>query len=155
MFDTNPKNSRSLFGGGRYDDLVGIFDVENITGVGFGMGDVTIYDYLETYNLLPSYRSQTDLYICVVDSRQNQFVEELSKFLRSEGINVAIDYTNRKLQAQIKTAEKQSIPYIICIGEDEVKTRKFKLKDLSLHAEKNIDWQDLPHILKRKLSKKS
>lgn len=148
VFDTNPKNSRSLFGGGRYDDLVGIFDVENITGVGFGMGDVTIYDYLETYNLLPSYRSQTDLYICIVDSKQNQLVEELSKFLRNEGINVAIDYTNRKLQAQIKTAEKQSIPYIICIGEDEVKTRKFKLKDLYLREEKEVEWKDLPNVIK-------
>lgn len=148
VFDTNPKNSRSLFGGGRYDDLVGIFDVENITGVGFGMGDVTIHDYLETYDLLPAYSSQTDLYICVLSQQQNKFVEELAKFLRMDEINVAVDYTNRKIQAQIKTAEKQSIPHIICVGEDEVKTRKFKLKNLYLREEKEVEWKDLPNVIK-------
>lgn len=149
VFDTNPQNSRSLFGGGRYDDLVSIFDVDSVTGVGFGMGDVTIYDYLETYNLLPAYVSKTSLYICVLNQEQSQFAKELAKYLREEGINVAVDYTNRKIAAQIKTAEKQSIPYIICIGEDEVKTRKFKLKNLNLHQEKEVDWQQLPEALKQ------
>lgn len=148
VFDTDPKNSRSLFGGGRYDDLVRIFDVESVTGVGFGMGDVTIHDYLETYDLLPQYSSQTDLYICVLNQEQSQFAEELANFLRNEEVNVAVDYTNRKIPAQIKTAEKQSIPYIICVGEDEVQTRKFKLKNLNLHEEQEVDWQDLPDMIK-------
>lgn len=148
VFDTNPQNSRSLFGGGRYDDLVSIFDVDSVTGVGFGMGDVTIHDYLETYNLLPDYTSQTRLYICKLDNNQNKFIEELSMFLRKEGVNVAIDYTDRKIPAQIKTAEKQGIPYIVCIGEDEVQSKIFKLKHLKTRTEQEVKWEDLPNMLK-------
>src|SRR3989344_458309 len=51
VFDTNPENKRSLFGGGRYDNLLEMFGVEPVPTVGFGMGDVTIRDFLETHNL--------------------------------------------------------------------------------------------------------
>lgn len=51
VFDTNPENKRSLFGGGRYDNLLEMFGVEPLPTVGFGMGDVTIRDFLETHNL--------------------------------------------------------------------------------------------------------
>ena len=51
VFDTDPKNNRSLFGGGRYDNLLEIFGVEPVPAVGFGMGDVTIRDFLETHKL--------------------------------------------------------------------------------------------------------
>lgn len=148
VFDTSSVNNRSLFGGGRYDDLVGIFDTESVTAFGFGMGDVTVRDYLETYDLLPDYTSQTQLYICKLDSKQSGFVEELAQFLRKEEINVAIDYTDRKIPSQIKTAEKQGIPYIVCIGEDEVQSRTFKLKHLKTHTEKEVKWEDLPSMLK-------
>ena len=51
VFDTNPDNPRSLFGGGRYDNLLEIFDVDPIPAVGFGMGDITLRDFLETHKL--------------------------------------------------------------------------------------------------------
>jgi histidyl-tRNA synthetase len=51
IFDTNPENNRSLCGGGRYDNLLAMFDVEPLPTVGFGMGDITIRDFLETHNL--------------------------------------------------------------------------------------------------------
>jgi histidyl-tRNA synthetase len=51
VFDTHPDNRRSLFGGGRYDNLLEIFGVEPVPTVGFGMGDITIRDFLETHNL--------------------------------------------------------------------------------------------------------
>src|SRR6185437_12088364 len=55
VFDTHPDNRRALFGGGRYDNLTELFDNDPITGVGFGMGDATIHDFLEVRGLLPSY----------------------------------------------------------------------------------------------------
>ena len=151
VFDTNPINSRSLFGGGRYDDLVGIFGVEKVPGVGFGMGDVTIADYMETYDLLPKYQSPTQLYICCLDEKASKFADEVANYLREKDINVAVDYTNRKVGAQIKTAEKQNIPFIICIGDEETKTRKFRLKNLEKRKEQVVSWNDLPEkILKSK-----
>lgn len=149
VIDTNPINSRSLFGGGRYDDLVGIFDVEKVPGVGFGMGDVTIRDFLETYNLLPTYISQTDLYICTLEKSNIEFAQNLATYLRSQGLKVSIDYTGRRLASQIKTAEKQFIPFIVCIGEDEVRDKVFKLKNLTLRQEQTLSWEELPGAIKR------
>ncbi|MFW0837486.1 MAG: histidine--tRNA ligase [Candidatus Komeilibacteria bacterium] len=149
VFDTNPINNRSLFGGGRYDDLVAIFGAEKVPGVGFGMGDVTIRDYIETYDLLPKYQSTTKLYICRLKEEFDQFTDELVGYLRKQGINVAVDYTNRKIPAQIKTAEKQSIPFIICIGDEEVKTKMFKLKNLAMRNEKIVDREALVDFIQK------
>jgi histidyl-tRNA synthetase len=148
VFDTNPENNRSLFGGGRYDDLVGLFDVEKVGGVGFGMGDVTIKDFLDTHGLLPTLVAETQLYICRVDHTFNTFATDLAADLRGQGLNVAVDYTDRKIAAQIKTADRQAIPYIICIGEDETKANKFKLKNLKEHSEKEITREKLAAELK-------
>lgn len=112
VFDTNPKNNRSLFGGGRYDNLLSAFGQESIPAVGFGMGDVTLRDFIETRNLLPRYRSTTDLYICVADDAGKRYSEELAEKLRAEGLNVIVDTTGRGVGDQKKTAVKQSIPFV-------------------------------------------
>lgn len=149
IFDTNPANSRSLFGGGRYDDLVGLFGVEKVSGVGFGMGDVTIKDYLETYKRIPEYKSTTEVYLCPLKQDYIKFANELAVYLRENGINTAVDITNRKIASQIKTADKQAIPFIICIGEDEIKTKKLKLKNLKESKEYLIKYEDLPNLIKK------
>src|SRR5690606_10580638 len=60
VFDTNPENRRSLFGGGRYDNLVGLYSAQQVPGFGFGMGDVTIIDFLNTRGLLPEPNNRVD-----------------------------------------------------------------------------------------------
>ena len=75
IYDVNPKNPRALFGGGRYDDLVGIFGVEKVSGIGFGWGDVTTRDFLETYGLLPEYHPPLQLYIAHLEG----YIEEANK----------------------------------------------------------------------------
>lgn len=150
VFDTSPENTRSLFGGGRYDDLVSIFDVEKVSAIGFGMGDVTIRDYLETHKLLPKNVSTTDVYICILSGESAGFADETADYLRAHGVNVAVDYTARKVPAQIKTAEKQEIPFIICIGEDEKASKEFKVKNLEKHEEKTVSWDDLPAFFGKK-----
>ncbi len=127
VFDTSPENNRSLFGGGRYDDLLAIFGEDHLPAVGFGMGDVTLQDFLETHDLLPTTTSPTDLYICVLDKNVYSWAHTTASRLRKEGINVAIDYTNKKAGDQVKTASKLFIPHIICIGEDEVENNTFTL----------------------------
>ncbi|MCK5027009.1 MAG: histidine--tRNA ligase [Candidatus Pacebacteria bacterium] len=144
IFDNGPENNRALFGGGRYDDLVGIFNVEKVCGVGFGMGDVTLQDYLETYYLLPeNLRSSTDLYICVCAKEYKKDANILARYLRDNGINVAVDITDRKIPAQIKTADKKKIPFIVCVGENEVKSGQYKLKELSKGEEKMVGKEEI------------
>lgn len=131
VFDTNPENRRSVFGGGRYDDLLDIFDKEKVPAVGFGMGDVVIKDVLETYGLLPSIKSPADLYVCIANKDSRGYAEDLAQKLREKGVRVVIDLTDKKIGDQIKYADKNKIKKITCIGQDEVKTGKIKIKDLT------------------------
>lgn len=142
MFDTNPKNPRAIFGGGRYDDLVGIFGVEKVSGVGFGWGDVTTRDFLETYNLLPEYTSPVQLYICHMDG----FMEAANKLageLRVQGVKVETDLTSRKIAQQVKTADREKIPFVLVVGEDEVKSGQFKVKNLKTGEELVLEKNNL------------
>ncbi len=149
MYDTSPANPRALFGGGRYDDLVGIFGVEKVSGVGFGWGDVTTRDFLETYNLLPKYKSAVDLYVCHLEGFKTQ-ANQVAVDLRKQGINVAVDFTDRKIQAQIKTADKESVPFVVVVGEEEVKTNRFKLKNLSSGQETEVETLGIVKVLNQK-----
>ncbi len=134
VFDTSPENNRSLFGGGRYNDLLDIFGGEKVPAVGFGMGDVTIRDVLETYKLLPEYVPSTRLYVCVIDEMY-AYADSLAEKMRTEGIAVAVDYTRRALKDQMRTAEKQLIPFVVVIGNKEQSEKTFKIKNLKTGIE--------------------
>ncbi|OHA99576.1 MAG: hypothetical protein A3E93_01345 [Candidatus Zambryskibacteria bacterium RIFCSPHIGHO2_12_FULL_43_12b] len=147
FFDTDPKNPRSLLGGGRYDNLLEIFGGELVPAVGFGMGDVTIRDFLETHNLLPSYKPTTNLCIIPTDL---MLVDELVKLLmslRMSGVNVAVDWSDRKVGDMIKSADKNRIPYVLVFGEDEVKTGKYKVKNLKSGEEKTLKKEEIPSFI--------
>ena len=147
MYDTNPVNPRALFGGGRYDDLVGIFGVEKVSGIGFGWGDVTTRDFLETYNLLPAYHPPVQLYICHLDGYL-EAANQLAADLRKQGINVEVDLTSRQVSKQVKIADKEKIPYVLVVGEEEVKSGKYKVKSLAKSAETEVTREGIAAILK-------
>lgn len=149
IYDTSPENNRSVFGGGRYNDLLDIFGAKKIPAVGFGVGDVTTRDFLESHGLLPKYRSSTDIYIC---SLKKDFIPksvEVAGALRKKGLNVGVDYSGKKVGDQIKVASKNSIPYVICVGEDEIKTEKYPLKNLESGEEKKIGVDEIIDAVKR------
>ena len=134
VFDNDPENNRSMFGGGRYDGLVGQFGVEPVPVFGFGMGDVTLENFLKAHKLLPDLRPETDVYIIPVGGMSEKFDEVLNE-LRSNGVKVAVDLSARKPDKQLKTAIKKGIPYVMFIGEAELKSGQYKLKDLNAGQE--------------------
>jgi histidyl-tRNA synthetase len=148
IFDTSPANNRSVFGGGRYDNLTHIFSNENVPAIGFGMGDVTLKDILETYDLLPSFANTTDIYLAPLHENFIEPTMTLADDLRKVGIKVLIDYSSRKVGDQIKSADKQKIPNIICIGENELKSGEFKLKNLNSGEEVVAMEANLAELLK-------
>ncbi|HSX28673.1 MAG TPA: histidine--tRNA ligase [Candidatus Saccharimonadales bacterium] len=137
VFDTNPENSRSLFGGGRYDGLVGLFGVEPVPTVGFGMGDVTIRDFLDVHGLLPQLDPAAEIYLIVLGDVMKQ-AQKVARDLREEGVKVAVDITQRKLDKQLKTAIKQGIPHILFIGKEELSEEMFTLKDTRTEKEEKL-----------------
>lgn len=148
VFDTNPENNRSMFGGGRYSGLVGLFGVEPVEAVGFAMGDVTLMNFLETNNLLPDLVPETDIYIVVIGETANQ-AQKLASELREDGLNVAVDISGRKLDKQIQTADKKGVKNVLFVGEQEIQSGKFKLKNLETGNEQNLKIEEI----KTKISK--
>lgn len=143
VFDTNEENKRSLFGGGRYDDLLDIFDADKIPSVGFGVGDVTFRDFLSTHKLLPEIKKPAEIYICTVKSDFITDATLLADKLRNQGVNVEVDITDKKLGDQMKLANKKGAPFVLCIGEDEVKTGVYKLKNMMSGEEKSLKEEEL------------
>lgn len=118
VFDTHPDNNRSLFGGGRYDGLVGLFGVDPISAVGAAPGITMIENFLSVRGLIPADVSLTDVYIAVVKDELAK-AQNVAAELRSYGVNVELDITGRKLDKQIKTAVKKNIQFILFVGSEE------------------------------------
>lgn len=148
VFDINPQNNRSLFGGGRYDDLLDIFGEEKVPAVGFGMGNVTIRDTLETYGLLPEARSSTDLYMCVLEESARVYANEFAEELRAAGVKVAVDLTSRKAGAQVRSADRDKILFVVCIGGKEAEAGEFRIKNLSSGEEKAVNRSEVVGFLR-------
>jgi histidyl-tRNA synthetase len=138
VFDASPLNNRSLFGGGRYDNLLEVFGKEPMPAVGFGMGDVTVRDFLEVHDLLPEYVPATDIMLCILEEQAVPFAEKIAQQLRKEDINVAINYSLKKAGEQIKAADKKRIPFVACIGAKEMESKKITVKHLPTRTDKEL-----------------
>jgi histidyl-tRNA synthetase len=146
VFDTNPDNNRSMFGGGRYDGLVGAFGVEPVPTVGFGMGDVTLQNFLKTHNLLPIIHPETDAVVILIGDIYGA-VQPALKTMRREGVRISVDATGRKTEAKIKAAAKADIPFALFIGEEELTNQRFKLKNLKTGEEHEHSLERIVSIL--------
>ena len=136
IFDLNPLNRRSVFGGGRYDDLLELFGGEKVPAVGFGAGDVVARDLLETYGKITHENAPADISICVMNKESMIYAQELAQKLRQKNMRISVNYSGKKIGDQIKSADKIHIPNIICVGEEEVKTGNIKIKNLATGEEK-------------------
>lgn len=135
--DTNPENNRAMFGGGRYDGLVGLFGVEPVPTVGFGMGDVTLANFLESHKLMPQLKNETDLIIITVGDVYAE-TGKIADRLRGGGLNVAIDATVRKLDKKIKNASKTGINYVLFVGTNEIEADQYMLKNIESGQESKV-----------------
>ena len=131
VYDTDEKNNRSLFGGGRYDNLLSLFGGEPIPAVGFGMGDVTARDFLETHNLMPVYVPSTELMICVVEEGDTSHAVQLAQGLRREDVAVAVNFSGKRIGDQIRQADKMRIPFVIAVGAKERESGRYTVKNLA------------------------
>jgi histidyl-tRNA synthetase len=149
IFDTSPANNRSIFGGGRYNNLTQIFSNDSVPACGFGMGDVTLRDVLETYDLLPDFKEMVDLYLAPL---HENFIEQaltLADDLRKTGIRVIVDYSGKKVADQIKKAVSKKSIYFAALGDDEIYSKKIILKNLSTKKEKKLKFTHIAKFVKK------
>lgn len=148
FFDNHPDNNRSLFGGGRYDGLVGLFGAEQISAVGMAPGLTMTELFLQTHNLLPKLPSTTDVYIAVLGDEVLTGAMKLAADLRNEGVNTELDVTGRKLDKQIKTAVKKEIPFLIFVGDEELKSEIYSFKDTASSEEQKLSFERIVSTVK-------
>ena len=149
VVDTDPQNNRSLFGGGRYDGLVGVFGAEPIPTVGMAPGLTTMELFLSTHNLLPQLTSTTDVGIIVLgDSLKGAL--KLASQLRTQGVNVEVDISGRKLEKQMKAVLKKSVPFMLFVGEQELIDGTYALKNTKTEEEQKLTADAIAEFIGRR-----
>lgn len=139
IFDADPANSRSIFGGGRFDKLVALFGGEPIPAIGFGMGDVTFSDFLSTHGLLPNDADgRAQLYLGTPTPADIPSAQAYAETLRKDGARVFVNISDRSLGDQIKDALKRGIPYFAAYGAEEVANNTLRLKTLATSEEAQV-----------------
>ena len=137
VFDEAPENNRAMFGGGRYDNLVGLF-VKNakISGVGFGFGDVTLENFLVTHKLVPEKLiSGMKVLVARFDDVSTEKYAAIAEKMRRNGTVCSVYLGSKKFGKQIDYAVKGGYTHVLIMGASEYEEGIFKLKDLEARTE--------------------
>ena len=137
----------SILGGGRYDDLTGIFGLKNMSGVGISFGIDRIYDVMEELNLFPDHVSKvssTKLLFTHFDIETQKHCLKLAARLRENNISCEIypDIT-KKLGKQFEYADKKNIPFVCTVGGDEIASQTYSFKNMTSGEQKKISLNEL------------
>lgn len=143
MYDTSPENRRAMFGGGRYDNLVGLFGNHKLSGVGFGMGDVTLANFLETHQLLPELGGNYDVFVSLPRMELRAKAEVIARELRGRGLKVITPLSTDGFGAQLKLASKHGARFAILFGDEELKQGKVILKDLAKGEQRVVGFAEV------------
>lgn len=135
IFDEHPDNRRAMFGGGRYDGLVGLFGVEDMPVVGAAPGETMFAEFLKSHDLIPELKPATSLVLIPLGDVD---IMQIANEIRQNNVNVAVDFTNRKVEKKIKSAIKAGAEYVLFIGEDELREQTYSLKELSTGEENRL-----------------
>ncbi len=141
----------SIGGGGRYDDLTGMFGVNDIAGVGVSFGVDRIYDVLEELNLFPANEGQVlqALFFNMGQEQEEHIFKTMQK-LRKENIGCEMYLEPAKLDKQFKYAEKKNIPFAVIIGPQEFTEGIANVKELSNGQQEKIEINNLSDYFKKK-----
>ena len=145
VFDEAPENNRAMFGGGRYDNLVGLFvKGSKVSGVGYGMGDVTLENFLLTHNLTSSFdENETKVLVARFDDVPYEEYIKLTDKVRGMGVPASLYLGSKKFGKQIDYAIKENYTYMIIMGGNELQASTVKVKNLVTREENEIAMSDL------------
>jgi histidyl-tRNA synthetase len=146
IFEIKAKNVQigSIGGGGRYDDLTGLFDVPNLPGVGISFGVDRIYDVMEELKLFPlSLQTTTQALFFNLGNAESKTAYDLLQELRKHNIKSDIYHEAAKFDKQFKYAERKNIPYIIIIGSKELETNTCVIKNIQTGKQETIQQSEL------------
>ena len=134
----------SITGGGRYDNLTGIFGMPNVSGVGISFGADRIYDVLTELNLYPeNLQSTTELLFVTFGEQELLYSLRWAKALREKGVRVEVYPEPTKMKKQMSYADAKKIPYVAIVGGDEMSADKVMLKNMQTGEQRLMSLEDL------------
>lgn len=135
----------SITGGGRYDNLTGVFGMEGVSGVGISFGADRIYDVLNLLNLYPeTSEEQTQILFVAFGEKELAYCLPWANELRKRGINVEIYPEPAKMKKQLTYADNKKIPYVAIVGETEMKENKVMLKNMKTGEQTLVGIDEIP-----------
>ena len=143
---TAPKGVQmgSVGGGGRYDDLTGIFGLKDVSGVGISFGLDRIYLVLEELDLFPeTVSNKVDVLFINFGDDEALFCLKAIKDLREKGVNAELYPDAAKMKKQMTYANRRDIPYVVLVGEEELKNNQYTLKDMSSGEQQKCSLDEL------------
>ncbi len=147
---TNEVAMGSIGGGGRYDDLTGMFGLKGLTGAGISFGADRIYDVMEELNLFPQSAEQsTQVLICCFDEQGEKYGLPLLQALRAQNTNTELYPAGAKIKKQIEYANNKQIPYTVIIGSDEMQSGLLSVKDMDTGEQEKLSVGDILSRFKR------
>lgn len=142
IFEVKAHNSGigSICGGGRYDDLTGVFGLKDMSGVGISFGADRIYDVLEDFGLFPE-TADTSLTLLFANFGEEEaaYCMSLAKKLRSKGIDCEVYPSGAKMKKQLKYAADKGVRFVVLVGENELKSGQLQLKNMETGEQQLLD----------------
>jgi histidyl-tRNA synthetase len=144
----------SICGGGRYDNLTGVFGMEGVSGVGISFGADRIYDVLNQLNLFDDIKvSSTEVLLVNFGEKETLYQLEILDILRSMNVRTELYPDPVKLKKQMSYADSKKIPYIIIAGEDEIKNNNITVKKMSSGEQTKLLLKDLDSYIQKEIKK--
>jgi histidyl-tRNA synthetase len=138
----------SITGGGRYDNLTGVFGMEGVSGVGISFGADRIYDVLNQLNLYPeTSQEQTRVLFVSFGNAELNYCLSWANALRQQGINTEIYPEPAKMKKQMSYADNKNIPFVAIVGETEMQENKVMLKNMKTGDQKLVSLTELEHAI--------
>ncbi len=139
----------SITGGGRYDNLTGIFGLKDVSGVGISFGADRIYDCLEELDLFPEdIKTATNVLFINFGEKESEKCLELAKNLRSANISCEVYPDSSKMQKQMKYANNRNIPFVCLLGENEISNNTIVIKNMLSGEQTTINQHELCQYFK-------
>jgi histidyl-tRNA synthetase len=146
IFEVKAKDAEigSICGGGRYDDLTGIFGLKDVSGVGVSFGADRIYDVMEQLNIFPQeIVASTKVMFVNFGEKEEIYCLPLVQKLREEGVNSEIFPESAKMKKQMTYANNKNIPYVILVGDNEMQSGLLTVKDMVTGEQSELKFEEL------------
>lgn len=143
IFDKHPDNRRAIAGGGAYANLLQIFNEQPLEGVGVGLGEVPLTEFLKAHNLLPDVtRAQIDYLVSYIDQEGESLAMKVAADLRAHNKKTELLFGAQKPKKVFTSAEKKETSFVIFIGLDEAQNNQVKVKNLKTREETVYSYND-------------